>query len=201
MESLMKEYAAFEEKVKRTIFIDSLSPAATEAVVRASLDQFGNVIQVKFIPNYLEPKNVGLSALVELENADQAKTIISEISSSSFMICGMPRPVRARAAEAEMLDDRPIKPGRKIVCRWLDSSDPDFEVAKKLKHLVSKHAEEANFCLKHQLEEEENLAKKQTEILNATYKKYELIDSVVGNRVAERLSERYRVHAAKAEQQ
>lgn len=144
----MKEYAAFEEKVKRTILIDSLSPAATEAVVRASLDQFGNVIQVKFIPNYLEPKTVGLSALVELENADQAKTIISEISSSSFMICGMPRPVRARAAEVEMFDDRPIKPGRKIVCRWLDSSDPDFEVTEKIKHLVSKHAEEAKFCLK-----------------------------------------------------
>lgn len=195
----MKEYAAFEEKVKRTIFIDSLSPVATEAVVKASLDQFGNVIQVKFIPNYIEPKNIGQCALVELENADQAKTIISQISSSSFMICGMPRPVRARAAEAEMFDDRPIKPGRKIVCRWLDSSDPDFEVAKKIKLMVSKHAEETKFCLKQQLEEEENLAKQQTENLNATYKKYELIDSVVGNKVADRLAERYRVCVAKAE--
>lgn len=195
----MKEYAAFEEKVKRTIFIDNLSPVATEAVVRASFDQFGNVIQVKFIPNYLEPKNIGQSALVELENADQAKTIISEISKNSFMICGMPRPVRARAAEATMFDDRPIKPGRKITCRWLDPSDPDFEVAKKIKLLVSKHAEETKFCLKHQLEEEENLAKKQTEVLNATYKKYELIDSVVGNRVADHLAERYKVPIAKAE--
>ncbi|CAN4109207.1 unnamed protein product [Withania somnifera] len=199
MESSMKEYAAFEEKVKRTIYVDSLSPVATEAVVKAAFDQFGNVIQVKFIPNFLEPKNIGQSALVELENADQAKVIISEISNSSFMICGMPRPVRARVAEAEMFDDRPIKPGRKIVCRWLDSNDPDFEVAKKIKLMVRKHAEETKFCLKHQLEEEENLAKKQTEILNATYKKYELIDSVVGNRVADRLAERYRVRVADAE--
>ncbi|CAN4118508.1 unnamed protein product [Withania somnifera] len=199
MESSTKEYAAFEEKVKRTIYIDSLSPVATEAVVKAAFDQFGNVIQVKFIPNYLEPKNIGQSALIELENAAQAKTIISEISNSSFMICGMPRPVRARAAEAEMFDDRPIKPGRKIVCRWLDSNDPDFGVAKKIKLMVKKHAEEAKFCLKQQLDEEESLAKKQTEILNATYKKYELIDSVVGNRVADRLAERYKVRVADAE--
>ncbi|MCE3216105.1 hypothetical protein HAX54_004924 [Datura stramonium] len=199
MESSIKEYAAFEEKVKRTIYIDNLSPVATEAVVKAAFDQFGNVIQVKFIPNYLEPKNIGQAALVELENADQAKTIISEISNSSFMICGMPRPVRGRAAEAEMFDDRPRKPGRKIICRWLDSSDPDFEVAKKIKLMVSKHAEEAKFCLKLQLEEEENLAKKQTEILNATYKKYELIDSVIGNRVADRLAECYKVRVSNAE--
>lgn len=197
----MKEYAAFEEKVKRTIYVDNLSPVATEAVVKAAFGQFGNVIHVKFIPNYLEPKNIGQCALIELENAAQAKTIISEISNSSFMICGMPRSVRARAAEAEMFDDRPIKPGRKIVCRWLDSNDPDFEVAKKIKLMVRKHAEETKFCLKHQLEEEENLAKKQTEILNATYKKYELIDSVVGNRVADRLAECYRVRIANAEQQ
>lgn len=144
----MKEYAAFEEKVKRTVFIDKLSPVATEAVVKAALDQFGNVIQVKFIPNYLEPKNIGQSALVELENADQAKSIISEIRSNSFMICGMPRPVSARAAAAAMFDDRPIKPGRRITCRWLDPSDPDFEVAKKIKLLVQKHAEETKFCLK-----------------------------------------------------
>lgn len=199
MESLIKEYAGFEEKVKRTIYIDNLSPVSTEAVVKAAFDQFGNVIQFKFIPNYLEPRNIGQAALVELENADQAKTIISEISSSSFMICGMPRPVRARAAEAEMFDDRPRKPGRKIIYRWLDSSDPDFEVAKKIKLMVSKHAEEAKFCLKHQLEEEENLAKNQTEILNATYKKYELIDNVVGNRVAVRLAERYKVRVSNAE--
>ncbi|KAM3339534.1 hypothetical protein P3S68_029403 [Capsicum galapagoense] len=201
MDSSMKDYAAFEEKVKRTIFIDNLSPVATEAVIKAAIDQFGNVIQVKFIPNYLEPKNIGQSALVELENAAQAKTIISEISSSSFMICGMPRPVRARAAEPEMFDDRPIKPGRKIVCRWLDSNDPDFEVAKKIKLMVRKHAEETKFCLKHQLEEEENLAKQQTEILNAAHKKYELIDSVVGSRVANRLADIYRVNIPKAEHQ
>ncbi|XP_009627661.1 ASI1-immunoprecipitated protein 1 [Nicotiana tabacum] len=200
METSDKEYAAFGEKVKRTIFIDNLSPVATEAVVKAALDQFGNVIQVKFIPNYLEPKNIGQAALVEVENADQAKTIITELSNSPFMICGMPRPVRARAAEAEMFDDRPRKPGSKIVCRWLDSSDPDFEVANKIKLTVRKQAEESKFLLKHQLEEEENLSKKQTETLNASYKKFEIIESVVSNRVATRLAERYRVRVADTEQ-
>ncbi|XP_059295740.1 uncharacterized protein LOC132049094 [Lycium ferocissimum] len=201
METLSEEYAAFLKKVNRTIYIDNLSPVATESVVKAALDQFGNVIQVKFIPNYLEPKNIGQAALVELENPEQAKTIVSEISNSSFMVCGMPRPVKAQAAEAEMFDDRPRKPGRKIVCKWLDSSDPDFEVAKKIKLKIRKQAEEAKFLLKQQLEEEENLAKKQTEILNASYKKFELIDTVVGNRVADRLAERYRVRVADAEHQ
>lgn len=142
------EYAAFEEKVKRTVYVDNLSPQVTEAVVKTALDQFGNVTNVQFIPNYIGPKNIPCAALVEMENSKQARQIISEIANFPFMMSGMPRPVRACAAEIEMFDDRPRKPGRKIQCRWLDPEDPDFEVAKKIKNLIGKHASEASYLLK-----------------------------------------------------
>ncbi|XP_009803220.1 ASI1-immunoprecipitated protein 1-like [Nicotiana sylvestris] len=196
MEALMEEYAAFEDKVKRTIYIDNLSPLAKESVLRAALDQFGNVIQVKFIRSYLEMKGTACTALVEMQSAKEAKTIISVICNSPFMISGMPRPVRACSAVAEMFDDRPRKPGRKIVCRWLKTSDPDFEVAMKMKLIIRKHAKEANFLLKRQLEEEEELAKEQSESLNAIYSKYELIEDVTKSGTAIRLAKRYKMRIA-----
>ncbi|PHT54560.1 Two-component response regulator ARR9 [Capsicum baccatum] len=193
MEALFEEYAAFENKVKRTVYIDNLSPLAKESVVKAALDQFGTVIQVKLIRTYLELKGMGRAALVEMQNGDEAKAIISEIRNSPFMISGMPRPVRARPAVVAMLDDRPRKPGRRIMCCWLKSSDPDFEVAMKMKRVVRNHAKEANFLLKRQLEEEEQLAKKQSESLNAIYNKYELIEHVFNSGTATRLAKHYKM--------
>lgn len=143
-----EEYAAFENKVKCSVYIDNLSPLVKESVIKAALDQFGNVIQVKLIRTYLELKGMGRAALVEMQNADEARTIISEIRNSPFMISGMPRPVRARPAVVEMFDDRPRKPDRTIMCYWLKSNDPDFEVATKMKRIVRNHAKEANFLLK-----------------------------------------------------
>lgn len=143
-----EEYAKFEEKVSRTFFIDDLSPNATEIVLRTAIEQFGTVKGIQFIPNYLEPKNVAVCALVEMDSAVAAKKVIAEIAQYPFMVCGMPRPVRARPAVAEMFEERPKKPSRKIVCRWIDSSDPDFAVAKKLKALVKKQAAEVSFLSK-----------------------------------------------------
>ncbi|XP_019186651.1 PREDICTED: uncharacterized protein LOC109181356 [Ipomoea nil] len=181
MEPTNEEYAAFEEKVKRTVLIDNLSPLATESVLKAAFNQFGDVTSVYLIPNYVEPINTARAALVEMRTPNQAGNIIYEVSESPFMISGMPRPVRARAAEIEMFDDRPRKPGRKMEWRWVEPNDPDFEVAKKMTALVRKHAAEADFLMKHQLEEEEKLAKKQELALKANHKKYKLLESVSGN--------------------
>ncbi|KAG4125973.1 hypothetical protein ERO13_D10G129400v2 [Gossypium hirsutum] len=142
------EYAAFEEKVRRTVYLDNLSPNVTESVVRTALDQYGTVKSVEFIPNYLEPRNMPQCALVEMEKEKQAKVVISTLSEFPFMMSGMPRPVRARAALAEMFGDRPRKPGRQIRIRWLDTADPDFKVASKLKQLVKRHATETAVMLK-----------------------------------------------------
>lgn len=142
------EYAAFLEKVKRTVYLDNLSPQVTEPVIRTALDQFGNVKNVQFIPNYTEFRNIPHCALVEMENSKQAKDVVTSLHEFPFMMSGMPRPVRARAAEVEMFDDRPAKPGQRIQFRWLDPNDPDFEVAQRLKRLARKHAAEASFVLK-----------------------------------------------------
>ncbi|CAL5439946.1 unnamed protein product [Camellia sinensis] len=47
MDSAEAEYAAFEEKVRRTVSIDNLSPQVTEAVLKTALNQSGNVDKVQ----------------------------------------------------------------------------------------------------------------------------------------------------------
>lgn len=190
------DYAAFEEKVKRTVYLDNLSPKVTEAVVKMALNQFGTVKSVQFIQNYVEPSNIPQFALVEMENSRQAKAVVSEISQFPFMMSGMPRPVRARPAEVEMFDGHPIKPGRRIQCRWLEASDPDFKIATEIKRLTWKHAAEVAFLLKQQLQEEEKLARQQQDKLKGHYKKYEMIDSIMTDGTARRLARRYNMHIA-----
>ncbi|XP_028789906.1 uncharacterized protein LOC114745902 [Neltuma alba] len=185
-------YAAFENKVKRTMYLDNLSPSVTESVLRTAFDQFANVKNVKLIPNYLEPMNVPQCALIELDNEKKAKEVISMIEQYPFMICGKPRPVRAFPAKAEMFDDRPKNPCRKLTCRWLEPGDPDFEVAEELKELTGKHAAEAAYLHQVQLQEEEKLAKHQEDTLKGHYKKYRTIESVMDG-TAQCLARHYNV--------
>ncbi|KAI5347967.1 hypothetical protein L3X38_000854 [Prunus dulcis] len=190
------KYAAFEEKVKRTVYLDNISPQVTETVVRTALSQFGTVKNVQFIRNYVESRNIPQSALVEMENLRQADVIVSELAQLPFMMSGMPRPVRARRAEVEMFDDRPAEPGRGISCRWLEPNDPDFQVAQKLKRLTRKHAAEASFVLEQQLQEEENLAKQQNEALQANYKKYDMLDRIIADGTVKCLASHYNIRQA-----
>lgn len=141
------EYAAFEEKVKHTVYIDNLSPLVSESVMRNALEQFGSVKSIQFIPNYLGPRNMPKCALVEMENPKQANAVLSELVQFPFMINGMPRPVMACPAEVEMFSDPPKKPDRKVTGRWLDPKDSDFAVAVQLKRLARKHSAEAAFML------------------------------------------------------
>ncbi|XP_010272860.1 PREDICTED: uncharacterized protein LOC104608528 [Nelumbo nucifera] len=172
------EYTEFEEKMKRTVYIDNLSPQVTASVIKAALEQLGEVVNVQFIPNYIELKDIPQCALVEMASAKQAESIIMEMTNCPFMMSGMPRPVRARAAEVEMFDDLPVKPGRRIQCRWVDPKDPDFKVARKLKYAIRKQAAEASVMLKYQLEEEKKLADQQVEVLKVNCKKYDIINGI-----------------------
>lgn len=193
-----EEFAAFLEKVKRTIYVDNLAPQVTETVIKTALNQFGDVKSVQFIPIYLEPKPAPQAALVEMGNPKQAREIITEMGNYPFMILGMPRPVRACAARMEMFDDRPRKPGRKILCRWLDPKEPNFEVAKKVKNIVRKHAAEASIVLEQQRGEEEQLANQQGEMLKAQHKKYELLNAVFEDGTVRDLGRRYDMRIADA---
>lgn len=183
------EYAAFEEKVKRTIYLDNLSHQVTKSVLETALNQFGNVTNVQFIPTYFMSSIC--AALVEMESIKQAEEIIRDMGESPFMISGMPRPVRAQNAQMEMFDDRPKKSRRRIVCRWMDPSHPSFEVAKKFKNLTKKHAAEASFLMEQQVGEEEKLHNQQAETLKANYKKYELIDGAQNDGTVKRLAACY----------
>ncbi|CAH9127097.1 unnamed protein product [Cuscuta epithymum] len=196
--SVEEELSAFEAKVKRTVYIDNLSPLVNESVLRSAFGQFGNVTGVQFIPNYLEPNETSKAALIEMENARQAEGIISDISNSPFMVSGMPRPVRALPSEALMFDERPRRPGRKIHCRWLESDDPKYKVAEKLVQMTRRHAAEASFLRTCQEQEDKELAIQQAEALKSNYKKYELIDNVFSDKTVHKLGDRYHVRVSDA---
>ena len=143
-----KEYAEFEEKVKRTVFLDNLSPQVTSAVIETAFGQFGSVVSVEFLPNYTIPYPIPLCALVEMETPKLARAVVADISNYPFMMTGMPRPVRAQLATAEMFPDRPSLPDMKIHARWVDPSDPDYEVGMKTKELCKKHNTETMVLIK-----------------------------------------------------
>ncbi|KAL1202153.1 ASI1-immunoprecipitated protein 1 [Cardamine amara subsp. amara] len=188
-------YEKFLEKVRRTVYIDELTPLATKPVIESAFNQFGTVENVCFLPNYLGPKELPLSVLVQMQTEDMAKEVISTVTQFPFMVAGMPRPVRASAGELEMFDNRPKKPGRKIRCRWMDRNDPDFDKAKKMKRLVRKHSAETSFMLKKQLEEAEKLSKQQAETAITHHKKYEMMDKLLYDGVAQKLADRYNMRS------
>ncbi|MED6150576.1 hypothetical protein PIB30_073652, partial [Stylosanthes scabra] len=191
-----EKYASFQEKVSRTVFFDNLSPQVSESVLRTAIEQFATVKGVKFIPNYLGPRNLPQCALIELDSSKKVEEVIAMITQYPNMMSGMPRPVRARPAEVEMFDDRPENPNRKIKFCWLDPNDEDFEVTKELKHLTQKHAAEIEYVHKLQLEDEKKLAEQQGASLDMHYKKYKLVDSVITDGTAKHLSRRYNLHGA-----
>nr|CAD1839557.1 unnamed protein product [Ananas comosus var. bracteatus] len=61
-EQARKAYAEFEEKVKRTVLLENLSPHVTTSVIKTAVDQFGTAVNVEFIPNYTLPYNIPQAA-------------------------------------------------------------------------------------------------------------------------------------------
>ncbi|MQL69193.1 hypothetical protein Taro_001509 [Colocasia esculenta] len=186
-----KAFASFQEKVRRTVFIDNLSHQATITTVNSAFSQYGKVLRVRFIPNYLEHQDIPRCALVEMENPDQARAAVEVVTNFPFMISGIPRPVRAQPAREEMFSERPRDPERRMVARWLDSSDPEFEVGQKLKRLAKIHALESAALLQYQLKEEEKLENKQKEMVKSTYDKYEMIENLFKGGSVQRLARHY----------
>ena len=141
-----KEYNEFEEKVKRTVYLDNLSLLATDAVIKMALNQFGNVKNVNFLTNYTVPFDIPQSALVEMETEKDAEYVVNMLDEFPFMMSGMPRPVRVKRATAVMFNDRPRKPGRKLEFCWVGPTDPDFHDVRRFK-LMSKRHEVENLAL------------------------------------------------------
>ncbi|GLJ16779.1 hypothetical protein SUGI_0288940 [Cryptomeria japonica] len=186
-----EEYATFKEKVKRTVYLDNLSPLVTIPILKNALGQFGVVSNVQILPNYLEANNVAINALVEMQTEHEAANTVTEITTNVFMIAGMPRPVRAMKAKIEMFPDPPALPGRRIQCCWINSNDPHWNIVLSRKHLAMKHSAETAQLLKYQREEEEKLGAQQEATLRSSYKKLELIESLANDGSLDRLSRRY----------
>eukprot|EP00252_Welwitschia_mirabilis_P013274 TRINITY_DN2925_c0_g1_i1.p1 TRINITY_DN2925_c0_g1~~TRINITY_DN2925_c0_g1_i1.p1 ORF type:complete len:206 (-),score=55.78 TRINITY_DN2925_c0_g1_i1:227-844(-) len=188
----LEEYRDFEEKVKRTVYIDNLTPSVTVPILKKALEQFGTVIDAQILPNYLEDKNAAVSALVEMEDDKDATNTVNELGVNAFMIAGAPRPVRAKHATISMFPDHPAPPRRKLTCYWVNPGDPDWESVSKVRDQSMKHIAQALCLLQYQREEEEKLGEQQEETLRSNYRKYELLDNL-GDGTLERLAQRYKM--------
>jgi hypothetical protein len=135
----IKVYKEFEEKVRRTVYLDNLSHLATETIIKVALNQFGTVRNVSFLTNYTVPYDIPQSALVEMETEKDAESVVSMLQEFPFMMSGMPRPVRGKRATAVMFNDRPLKPGSKLKFCWVGPADPDYQNVRKFKFMSKRH--------------------------------------------------------------
>ena len=147
-EQVEKEYADFMARVKRTIYIDHLSPLVTSQVINPALAQCANVVSVEFIVNYTIPYDIPSAALVELDDESQAKAAVDLMNDFPFIIGGMPRPVRATYAKPEMFWDRPRHPALKMEICWVKKEDPEYDGMDKLKRLAKRQDAENMALLK-----------------------------------------------------
>ncbi|WVZ87784.1 hypothetical protein U9M48_034367 [Paspalum notatum var. saurae] len=194
-EQATKEYAEFVEKVKRTIYIDHLSPQVTSPVIKAALAQCANVVNVEFIVNYTIQYDIPSAALVELQDDMQAKAAVELMNDFPFMIGGMPRPVRATLAKPEMFRNRPPRPaGVKRDFRWVEKGADEYVLMMKLRSLAKKHESENMALLKNVLEEEKCLEKQQQESLDANCKKYDMLENLVQKGSIKKLAHEYGVN-------
>lgn len=194
-EQASKDYADFEKKVKRTIYIDHLSPQVKESAIKAALAQCANVVHVEFIVNYTIPyKDIASAALVELDDDVQAKAAVELMNDFPFIIGGMPRPVKAIHAKAEMFRDRPPCPGlRKDFC-WVKQGDKDYEAMQKLKNLAKRQESENMALIQKILKDEKELATRQQEVLDGNCKKYDMLETLVQKGDITNLAQQYGVN-------
>ncbi|KQK20224.1 uncharacterized protein LOC100827544 [Brachypodium distachyon] len=190
----IKEFQEFEERVKRTVYLDNLSHHATEAIIKSSLSQFCTLRKVSFVVNYTIPYNIPQSALVEMETEKDAEVLVSMLHDFPFMMYGMPRPVRAKRATAEMFNDCPRRPGSKFKFHWVGPTDPDSEILKRLKLISRRHEVENLALIEHELEEEKLLAEQQQENLNCNFRMMETMDTVILSGMANYISRIYSIN-------
>ncbi|GFY82624.1 hypothetical protein Acr_02g0008640 [Actinidia rufa] len=78
MDSEEEKYAAFEEMVKKTVYVDNLSPLVTEAVLKTAFNRFGNVEKVEFITNFTQLRTTAGEFTFVL--------LISEFCSADYLV-------------------------------------------------------------------------------------------------------------------
>ncbi|GBG80968.1 hypothetical protein CBR_g31525 [Chara braunii] len=99
----------FEQKVRRTVFLDEIAPQVTVAIMQSALSQFGKVTSMKLVNHPLDPLVPQGCALIEFANEEQAMRVAATTRKNLLMVGGMPRPVRARMASKYMFDSAEVE--------------------------------------------------------------------------------------------
>ncbi|KAH7442677.1 hypothetical protein KP509_03G098800 [Ceratopteris richardii] len=187
------EYQKFEEKVKRSLLLEDVTPQVTVPMIQTALGQFGTVISIDILNNPLDSKFAAKRVMVEMKNPREAAHAVKEIQERPFMIKGVPRPVRAIAAVTTMFPDRPQKPNNntKRTCEWVKPGDPGWDKCNEFKQLAKRHAQEAAYLMEAIRKEEEKLAQEQEEKLKENIKKLDEIHNCIKEKIIHRLSRYY----------
>eukprot|EP00250_Pteridium_aquilinum_P027597 c3528_g1_i1 orf=628-1275(+) len=189
------EFQKFEDKVKRCLMLEDVTPQVNIPMVQTALGQFGTVISVDILNDPLDSKHAAKRVIVEMKTPREAAHAVKEIHEHPFMIKGVPRPVRALAAVSTMFPDRPQKPnsGAKRTCEWVKPGDPDWDKYNEFKQLAKRHAQETAFLMETMRKEEEKLAQEQEEKVKENIKKLDEIHALIRDKTIQRLSRHYGV--------
>lgn len=189
------EFQKFEEKVKRCLVLEDVTPQATVPMIQTALGQFGTVISIDIITDPLDSKFAAKRVIVEMNSAREASHAVKEIQDHAFMLKGVPRPVLAVTASPTMFPDRPRKPGSsfKRVCEWVKPGDPDFDKYNEQKQLAKRHAAETAYLMQEIRKEEEKLAQEQEDKVKENIKKLDEIQICIRDKTMQRLSRYYGV--------
>lgn len=189
------EFQKFEEKVKRCLMIEDVTPQANNALILTALGQFGTVVSIDIINDPLASKHAPKRVIVEMKTVREAAHAVKEIQERPFMIKGVPRPVRALAAVSTMFPDRPQKPNSstKRTCEWVKPGDPDWDKYNEFKQLAKRHVQETAFLTEAMRKEEEKLAQEQEEKVKENVKKLDEIYNCIKDKIIQRLSRHYGV--------
>eukprot|EP00245_Coleochaete_scutata_P007128 TRINITY_DN22227_c0_g1_i1.p1 TRINITY_DN22227_c0_g1~~TRINITY_DN22227_c0_g1_i1.p1 ORF type:complete len:196 (-),score=64.46 TRINITY_DN22227_c0_g1_i1:600-1187(-) len=163
---------AFQEQLKRTVYIDNLSHNIMESVLQKAVEQFGTVVSIKICKDERDSRRSLGCALVEVEHPEQAEHIVTTLDKWLFMLGGMPRPVRVSPAVPEMLD-RSLDVQVQVECPALHPrlQDRRGDLLKKLTELADEHAKEKANLEEAKQREEEELHAKQEETYRQDYQK------------------------------
>ncbi|GBG60867.1 hypothetical protein CBR_g15988 [Chara braunii] len=99
----------FDQKVRRTVFLDEIAPQVTVPIMQSALSQFGKVASIKLLHHPLSALVPQGCALIEFSNEEQAMRVAATTRKNLLMVGGMPRPVRVRMASKYMFDTAEVE--------------------------------------------------------------------------------------------
>lgn len=180
----------FEVQLRKTVFIDNLSPAVSIDVLKSALSQFGGIVSASLLFHELDVKKRTTASLAEMETREQAENVVGEFEEKLFMLGGLPRPVRASFASREQFPERPIKK-RRIKPKLVEHDSKEGRLALKRQKLAQRHSAEFDALEKIHQEERVALGTSQLEEFEVESEKLILIKKFEHHPAHRRIREKY----------